>query len=298
MARLPALAFLFCTLTLVACATQQKPGEPPGPHAHALPAYATLAGRYNARVRRLERVAAPVSLVIDYPDESGRMAREQVEGNLQTIPPWKLSLRLDKVGQTFFYLGSNERRYWWFDLSKEPTAMVGEYARATPGAAARFGLLVHPLDLLELLAITPLPPPASSGIPDGANYAWSPDARLVVLELPGRWGVRRICIDPGTAEARHVDLLGADGRAQISADLLRYTDVSVRGEALAGARMPTEYDLSLPDERVTVKLLLSDPQNPAERMKLGSFDLDRLLRAYSVTRIENVDHPAPREVPK
>ena len=52
---------------------------------------------------------------------------------------------------------------------------------------AEFGLPVHPLDLLEVMAIKPIPEPGTEAA-EKAELAWSKDGHYLYLTLPGRWG--------------------------------------------------------------------------------------------------------------
>lgn len=287
----------FCALMpLAACETgQAKPG-PNGPDrvSGPLPAYATIAGAYNARVKRLEKLTAQVTVVIDAPNEGGGRINEQVEGSLQIKPPREIALRLDKVGQTLFYLGSNSDKYWWFDLSKERIAQVGVHSRVTPDAASRFGLLIHPLDLIELIGMTPLPPPGPSGLPKDAKLAWSRDGLAWQLDLPGRWGARRYLLDPKTGDPVQIELLDGKGRVNVSAAMGKYQRVEIRGDMTVYARLPEYYSIVVPHEDTRATLSLYGPTNPAERWKEGPFDLERLLSAYGIERIIDVDAAAAK----
>src|SRR4051812_43924162 len=216
--RLLAAALLLLT-TITACEhTRPTPTEPPilrGP----VPPYATVATAYNARVTRLERIAAAGDVRVHYKNDSGNPLSEQCESNVQLALPANVAIRLDKVGQAIFYLGSNETRYWWFDLTNEKSALVGSHDKPTPESVAAFGLPVHPLDLLEVFAIKPVPAPDSEQATH-ASLAWSRDARSLGITLPGRWqGQRRFWLDPNTYDPIRVELLDRSGHIAASAVL-------------------------------------------------------------------------------
>lgn len=247
------------------------------------PAYADLAARYNQRCARLEKLKAPVTLVIDAPDDKGGRRKEQVEAYLQFLAPSKLSVRVDKVGQTLAVLGCDETRYWWIDLSEKSAAFVGTHQRATPQAAAKFGIPIHPLDLADVLAIAPLPgearPPARAA-----------DGTLMVT-LPSRgagWGERRVFVDEKSALPTRVEVLDADGGKALSAALSRFVQVEVEDDHFAPARMASRIEIELPSRDTRITMTVASPENPAE-MRAKPFDLAALLRVYGMQEPVDLD---------
>jgi hypothetical protein len=290
--RLLATAFLLL-LFLASCeSTKPKTGEAPivrGP----VPAYAAVANAYNARVTRLEKVAAGASVVVDYKDDKGKPSSGQLESNVQLALPASVGVRLDKVSQPIFYLGSNDSRYWWFELSDEKTALLGSHDKATPESVAAFGLPVHPLDLLEIFAIKPIPHPDSEQATHAA-LAWSKDGRLLGLTLPGRWqGQRRLWLDPDSYDPVRVELLDRSGRTAASALLSRYEPVEVIGNTRVHPRMATDFQIDLPAQQAHVALRLSGLKNPGEAQKPGLFDLDFLLKYYKIQKVIDIDQQRP-----
>jgi hypothetical protein len=262
----------------------------------AAPSYATVATAYNARVVRLEKLACPASVVVHYKDGKGNPLSEQVEANVQVALPASVAVRLDKVGQTVFYLGSNDTRYWWFDLTDEKTALVGLHEKATPEAVASFGLPVHPLDLLEVFAIKPIPP-AGTEQATHAALAWSKDGHYLGLTLPGRWGgQRRFWLDPESFDPVRVELLDKNGVFAVSAALSRYLKVDVNGDTTVHPRMASDFQVDLPRQQATVSLRLAGPQNPGEAQKAKLFDVDALIKYYRIQKVYDIDVPkAPHQ---
>jgi hypothetical protein len=247
--------------------------------------------RYNARVERLEAVESPVELVVKAVDEGGKTQTEQGEGNLKMVRPRKIALRIDKVSQTYFWLGSNDERYWWFDLrGDEKVALVGTHALARPEVAARFGLPVHPVDLLDLAGVAPLEV-SGQVLP---TIRWADDARNVVVELSGRWGGKRLTIDPGTGEVSRVEMTDAAGTVVVSSRLERYERVPVRGQAAAVARMATRIHADVPAAHATIELIIHTPvNNGVERIKGGNFDYVDLTSRMGITREVDLDRVEP-----
>lgn len=272
--------------SLVGCAQNKPgPGPTPEPNTGPLPKVQDVIAKYNARVARLEAVESPVELVVRATDAEGKETKEQGEGNLKMVRPRKIALRIDKVAQTFFWLGSNDEKYWWFDLrGDEKVALVGTHAKATPQVAARFGLPVHPVDLLDLAGVAPL-----EGM-ESATISWAKDGKQVVVELPGRWGVKRMTIDPASGEASAAVILDASGNIVVSSRLENYELVPVRGEAGAAARMATRLFAEVPSAKATVELLIHTPaNNGATRIKAANFDYSDLKTRLGAQREIDLD---------
>lgn len=289
-ARLILLAF--AAIFVAGCSSTPKPDPVPVQRPierGAPPSYASVAEAYNARVRRLEKLRTPVTLRVLAPDAEGNPINESAEGNLSIERPSNVALRIDKVGQTLFHLGSNDAAYWWMDLSgDEPLAFVGRHALARPATVRRFGVPVHPLDLVELLAITPLPAPGT----EPATVNWSTDGRRLAVMTRNRWGLRRIWLDPVTLDPVGVDLLDNVAQLVAMSRLREMTAVDVRGEALTPTRVAADVEIELPVQRTTVRLRLAQPENPGDRMRPEVFNLERLGDRFGVRRVVDMDAPA------
>ena len=252
-----------------------------------LPKFEVLAARYNERVRGLESLRTPVGLIIDAEDQDGKSQREQVEGNLSLVQPRYVVMRLDKIGQTLFQLGSNPEHYWWIDLSgEEKVALVGTHAKARSDTAARFGVPVHPLDLIELLAITPL---ETEGARPGMR--WSPDGKQIILTVPGRWAGRRLWITPENGQATRVELLNMRGDVEVRARLEKYQIAAIRGDTITQPRIATKLFIEVPRNRVNVELNIVEPENPGDRVRMTAFDLERQKDNLGVERVVDLDTP-------
>lgn len=272
---------------LAGCA-QNRPIDPNGgspvDHTGPLPGASDVIARYNARVARLGAVESPIDLVVTGEDENGKPTRNQGEGNLKMVRPMKVALRIDKVGQTVFWLGSNDERYWWFDLGgDQKVALVGTHAKATPEGVSRFGLPVHPADLLDLAGVAPLEMSGDVKI----RWASGPG---VVLEMPGRWGKKRLTIDPATGEATRVEILDSGGVVVASSRLEKYQRVPVRGDAASEARMATLLRADIPPARASVELVIHSPANNGEsRIKPANFNYDDLRARMGIEREVDLD---------
>ncbi|MDX2130546.1 MAG: hypothetical protein SFY69_00665 [Planctomycetota bacterium] len=262
------------------------PGKVPEPIIDRTPAptYAALAARYNERCEMLDRLRAPVTLVIESPDEKGGRRTDQVEAFLSFAAPRRLSLRIDKVGQTLALLGSDDARYWWIDVSDTPVAMVGTHGAATPASGGAFGVPVHPLDLVDALGVLPLP----------EGGATPPPVRRVgpgtlQVEIPPRargWGVRRIYIDERTARPERIEIVDSGNRIVLTCVLSRYLPVDAERQ---GGAIASRYVVDVPSQRVRITVSASDPENPGERLREKAFDLRTLLEAYGVRDVVDLD---------
>lgn len=282
------LAAVVGSLLLSGCAdtSSNRTKDTPPAITQPLPAYAVIAQKYNKRVERLDKVWARMSMRVTGLDTQGEPVDEQAEGHLQVVRPDKLALSITKVGETYFYLGSNAELYWWLDLHQDPhRALVGHHDKATPAQAAKFDIPVHPLDLLELLGVTPLPPGAT------ASVAWSKDGKSVDVKVPGRWGQRRLLLDPVSYAPREIDLFDARGKPVVSARLENPQAVVVRCDS-ATPPMASLYHIDLHNSKTTIVLRLYDPENRCDRQKMTPFDLEALSSAYGIKSVEWID-PKP-----
>jgi hypothetical protein len=248
-----------------------------------LPDAADVVARYNARVADLSRLRSQVTLIVDQPDPDGSgRTRDQVEGSLQIMLPSSVALRIDKVGQALSFLGSNTENYWWLDLTDNKIGYVGTHAQVTQDKVRRFAVPVHPLDLLEVAAVTPLPSP------NLLFLAWTKDGRLVV-RVPGRWTTRRLFMDASTLEPSRIELIDRQGRLALGAELSRYQRVPVDANAFSTARIAGQIDLVIPAADATALLALVEPQNPGDKLRLKAFDLPALLDSYNVKDVRDLD---------
>ena len=181
---------------------------------------APIVERYNARTSRVTTLWARASAVIEGEDAEGRDLRERAEGHFQIVPPDRVALSLGKVGNTNLYFGSDDTFYWWFDMidSERKVATVGRHATITPEKIDTLGLPIDPLNLVDMLGITPLPTDMGRIVAKPG-----PERSTVVLSAPTRRGVRRYTIDTATAEPSRVELIGPGGVPALDVTLSRYT---------------------------------------------------------------------------
>jgi hypothetical protein len=248
-----------------------RPVSPP-------PSYDDVARAQALRVADLDRLWARATIRVYTVDRNGDPDEEQADGHVQYIRDRRLFLAVKKLGETYFQLGSNETHFWWIDLSDgdHKVALVGEHAKATPTSAARFGLPVHPLDLIDVLCLLPFPDkPVSTPI-------WTPDGRYIAMTLPGRWGNRRVFLDPKNLRPRRVEAFDTKGNLVLAAAMSQDEPVKVKGLQQTSALIATQIEIEVPAKKTRVKMSLHDPENRRDDISASAFDLRGLLDRYGV----------------
>lgn len=254
--------------------------------AGGVPAYDEVAAAFNRRVAPLERLWCTTTLQAWYPNEKGKQDRAQVEGRLGYIRPHRVSLTMEKLGEMYGALGCNEREYWWLERNEERLARVGEMVKVSPERIAQLGLPVHPLDLVEAVGLSPLPE-------TGGATRWSEDGKSIVVTTPGRLGERRMWLDSSRFEPSRVELTGGVGgsEAVMSAELASYQPVVLPPGSADSVRMATRITARsrVRDGELRVVLTLGEPEVRKDRPRDAVFELERLLAAYRITRVERLD---------
>lgn len=285
-------------LVIVAIAASGCARTPPAPGGvlvtdRRLPTYDEVAQAHNQRVANLDRVWARTTVVIDSTDRDGKPRRDQGEGHLHVVRPRSLALTVGKLGETVLYLGSNEERYWWFDLlggRDADTAYVGRHDRAAETSLAEAGAPLHPLDLIELLGVLPLP--TGQEVFGPTDRVSRGDDGSVLVVLPARSGHRLLAFEPETYRLRRAALFDATGRLLVRSEARSYGEVRLVEGGGDWPEMPSRILIDVPAEGVSVRLTLYDAENRGSRQTMLPFDLDRLLRAHRIDRVIDVDEEA------
>ncbi len=280
-----------------ACQNRPRPeldGLEAAPASAALPTYDAIAQAHNARVERLEFVAANVDADVDRPRDGVGRESFHAEAYVQVIRPRRLYLKITKVSEPLYFLGSNDQAYWWLDLTgRERVGLVGRHELASARTTERFGLPIHPPALIHLMALEPLPEPGSREAP---TVSWAPGRRGVALAFPGssERGAFRMVLDAASLLPRRVILDDARGKAVVWSALDRFESVGVVGDARARASFPASVAVTIVPTDTTVGLRLNSIENPGlGRAREANFDLEKLARAYGVEAFVDLDRPAP-----
>lgn len=260
------------------CGAPGKGPVPTGP----LPTAAQVLENQRRAVDGLDRFWARAVVRVEGNDADGDWLAEQAEGVLQVIPPNRLALTLGKLNRTRLYLGSNDEMYWWLDMlnDNDRVAVFGRHALVTPAKTAQMGLPVHPLDLIEILAITPLP---------GTIQVLGYDAQgRVVVGHPTRWGTREITYETTGWKPVGVRLLDEAGEALVEADLLGHERVSIAGDATRKPWAADRVEIRAAGFDGMVRMTLFDLQN--KRIRDTPFDLSELAeKVYKIDRYLDLD---------
>jgi len=270
-----------------------------------LPSYEAVAEAHNARLASFERLWTRAGIRLLEP-KSGDEGTLQVtergdDSKLILVLADRVALAVGKLGQLGLWLGSNEARYWLLQLRENKRAFVGRHERFGERQARRLSLPVPPRRLPTLLGLTRLPlPPEDQPEPP---VRVGPDGTLVI-QPPGLSARMAMAVRQDAAgqirDARpvRVDLLDAGGQVAFRAFMRDYEPVETEG--LAPARwpeIPTDYRIQQAGHPNRLEIRLKDPTDGrgGERIKPAVFDLDRLLRAYDIDRVEDLDAPSPFE---
>lgn len=282
-----AVCMLGALVSLAGCTTTQT--KPKFERPEVMPSYTQTAARFNARVERLDKVWASTVVTIRTPKESGGTRIDQAEGYLQIEQPDKTSLSIMKLGETYFYLGSDDIGYWWLDLSdrERKVALYGLHAEATPAIVAELGLPVHPQELLDLFGLTRLPERTdgenrTSAVAPGSTE-WDEERGMIRVMLPAKWGTRALWLDPVTMAPQRAELRDARGRPRAVCEMARYTSVPVRGDGRVPPKIASQYRVEFPasEARATIELYgtMNKPISPR------AFDFENLVESYGVDEV-------------
>lgn len=247
------------------------------------PTVAEVAAVYNARVVSLDRIWARAEMRIRAVQDDGSRFDEQVSGHLQVMLPRRVSLTLTSaVGDMYFSIGSDETRYWLFDLLNKPrTLLFGRHDLATERKAAALGVPVLPLDLIELMGISP--------IPAHGGEAERSEAGLLVVRAPAQGGSKAVWLEPRTFMPRRIVLFDRSGLAVVSCELESDVTVPVRDDVAANPRMATVYRVRTPRRDMDLTIRLNGLENRGRAMRDTPFDFDRLRELRPVEREIDLD---------
>ena len=276
-------AVALCGVVLGGCATTSK--RPRFEKPERVPSYTESAQRFNTRVARLNRVWSRVNITLRSPKESGGTSVDHAEGHLQLEQPDRTALSINKLGETYFYLGSDADGYWWLDMSDSDrkTALYGRHAEATPELIAELGLPVHPRELLELFAITPLPLAAEGRVAEPGRAEWDEKLGMLKITTPAMWGQREMWVDPVTMAPQQVELLDGRGRARAVCEMGRYISAPVRGDGRVPPKLASQYRVEMPETGTRVTLELYGAEN--KPISPRAFDFTELVEAYGIDEV-------------
>jgi len=247
-------------------------------------AYHELAAQHDKNLARINQLWARAVVELHWKDEQGKHF-EQGDGNLMVVLPNRVALSIGKLGNTMLWVGSDNNRYWLFDLRDEPHVYVGSHAAADHRNPLNLPIPVRPLDLIQLTGLVPITPP-----PPGATPKVDWDEGCYLIEPPGQQ--RRLWLDPQTARSTRIELLTAAGQSRVVCRLSRWRRMTLDGIAPGGFPwVATRMEIQLIGEDATVTLFLSEPTDGRadNRIKPRAFSLDHLTQVFKPRRYVDLD---------
>lgn len=272
-----------CALTFaaIAAATGCATTGARDPASIPLPDKNDLVSAHNTRLNALPTLWASATVRFDGTDARGDRFREQAEGYLQIDPPHHLALSLGKVGTTSLYLVSDDTRYGWFDMidGDDKRAVIGRHALATRDKAEQLGLPVPPLELIDLLGLTPIDA-------DRTTISRAAGGRPMLI-TPHPAGELRMTFAPETSDPALIELVTPDGSVLASAEHERYAKITRPLSAPPEARAPFRVTLQAQTLDGSARISLYESQtrdiNPA------AFDVPGLLARFRIDRTLDLD---------
>ena len=273
--------------------------EPPigaGP-AEPAPTYQDLMTAHNQRIEQLRRLYADGVVEIRWKDKNGNHY-EQGNMELWLQLPRRTALRVEKLGEVRLWLGSDDQRYWLFDLTGDEkvlhTGLHDEVVQEETGALA-----VKPIALIDLMALTPLPASGTARNPVSVNY----DRKLEawVVQSTGGGGPLRIYFDRKTRLPVRVESLSKTGEVGLSSTLEKYKPIEAPGVSPLTAprlahtvRIASTASKTAPESAAKagqvsgeVSLFIDSVTSAVEQKQLDNvFNLDRLMQSMPPARID------------
>ncbi len=279
-----------CVLILVCasgCETfNGKPDDVAPPPADR-PTLRAVIDQYNKNLTRLKRLRGHGVIEMRWVDEDGKKRFEQGDITLLTVPPHHLAMPIQKLGVDLFWLGANDERFWYFDLSGDnKVAWVGTHKGGGDQAASRLPAPIRPGDLIHLLGIIP--------VRADAFPAEQLDQRVpyvkgdYVLSPPGSRVRMRVAPQSGLAVG--ADVLDGQGQVRMTCKLSNHKMVEMVGVPPgAWSWVPGRIVVTLPDDRGRVQLELHDFVDDPGRIRSAAFNYAKLLEAKKPGRVIDLD---------
>jgi len=223
------------------------------------PGYLELATVQNERVGKISTYWARSAFKLEW-TEDDESHTEIGEGHLIFSLPNEVALSFGKVGETFLWVGSNDKLFWLFEGGDEAAAYVGRNENALHPLCERLPITVHPLDLLDLMGLFPLPDPLAAPPavqPDVQYNAW-------FVVVPGRGADRRVYFEPENFFPIRIELLEPDtNEILIAADLSEYVRMDIKG--LSIGTQPDIPEWIVVEDRLSNTSLRLALRKPADR---------------------------------
>ncbi len=291
------LLLLPVLLALAGCKPTPQAFPAPEP-----PPYTELAQRYNARLATLDRFYCRTVVGLTWVDAEGDRHREQGEGHLQfkryensevhwqgeLRSPARVALDVGKIGNIGYWLGCDAERFWWIDVQEEDTAYVAHHANFGKPGCDSAGLPLHPIELINLLALSKLNPGLTP-----TSLLPSPDEPTWLLTRDTHFGPERLTLDSSSLEVQRVELLDVLGEPVVVAELTEYQPVEITDLAPPlWPRLPRRVIIQQTDGSLEVTLTLSEPfdaRKDSRKLRDTAFTFETVARGLGVRQVVQLD---------
>jgi hypothetical protein len=261
---------------------------PPASAPAEAPALAELVREHNERVGRFQELYVSGQAELRWRDEKGSHF-EHCRVEIYWRPPFRTGVNLTKVGERFLWLGSDETRWWAFDLASSPTTLtLGAHGDDEALEGAPLG--IQPLALLDLMGL-------GRWEANGAGtVAWSAEEAGWTFDVVGEGGPVRVVIDAQTRLPKRTAALDAAGEPALVGELEDYETVETEGMSPgASPKCPKRVALRRDASHGRITLFLEGPTGRSDLVKDGHFDLDRLQRLLKPERVVKSSEDAAEE---
>ncbi len=255
------------------------------------PSYQQVAAQHNRRANRLSRIWANATVRFTYLDENQKSHTEQGEGHFQFRAPDNFALSIGKLSEVLFWIGSDSDRYWFFQMYEGDRVTVGRNENIDHPCSADLGLPASPIDMIDLLGITPLDP----GAPGATS--WSLNGKWLVVDAPGRIAWRRLFLDPDTMLPARVDLYNpSDTTEPFVTSMIELNDrVELDGVGGFMPKAPSRLQIDHASSGTSIRLFLHrmNDGKTNDRLSDAVFDFNTLVEAFGPTEFFVLDADCP-----
>ena len=261
------------------------------------PSYQDIANAQNRRVEHLQRTSAYGVVELRWEDDRGVHSEPQVDLKMWLDLPHRTVIRIDKLGEDFFWIGSDERRLWAVDLTDKADRVAVIRDRNEPAAWRAFSVFgIEPDSLLGLMALRPLPVEEIEPLP---SVAYDENEKAWRVEGLGPDGRMAMFFEPSNLTPCRVEFRDGAGQPVVYSILSHYESVFRTGvSVLALPKSPMWIDVHDEVGRGFTKIHLNEMTSDVDSARFERvFDLTRLLQHLRPDRIDDTSRAAvaPRD---
>lgn len=285
---------------LTGCAPKEigQPGGLNAPQPDLAPSRSEIAAAQNTRVASVTRYWSSAALDLRWIEEDGNKRHETGDGYLMLQPPHRTALIFNKLGETYLWAGSDDEHVWLFEAGDADLARIARVENVFHPLSEPMPLSVHPLEVLDLLGMTPLNDFA------GPDPLWSRDFAGWIIEEDGPTNRRRLYFEHETLLPKRVELSDPlSGEVLVSADLFDYRPVDQEGRPPGlWPLMPTRFVLRPADEEegyVSVTVREPRDRNARGRWDANAFNPGAIAQVMRPSEWIILDErcPEPAQIP-